>query len=515
MLEYKHNQFVNFKGDGYMKLFFGDIHNHCGITYGFGGLENAIKNAKSHLDFCAVTGHAFWPDMPARDEHTAFLIDFHKKGFQKLSDNFDSIKATIKETNEPHKFTTFYSYEMHSSYYGDHHVVSGDDNIKLLYANSPEEWWNKLKDFENTVIIPHHIAYTPGYRGINWDEFNDGICPVVEVCSKHGVSMSDRHPNEYFHNMGARDEHNTVYSGLKKGKVFGFVGSTDHHAGFPGSYGDCLLAVKAEDNTRESIMNAIKARRTYALTADKIKCDFSVNGHDFGEVVDVEKGARNISFSVEASDYIDKVVIFKNLKPIHIVNGELIEQSLSDDTFKVRAEFGWGNNKELYDWDFDICSTGEIIDVEKAFRGKSVLAPKEGETYDDDVNKIEDYVNVIDTRRISGKVQTMANISTTSPMTSAVILTIKGSRDTTITFTVNGKAHTLTIDELLNSSFTYPERNTNSQTFKIHRAVPKSQYLYARGFVDFDDKETFYHMEVKQANGSMAFVSPVYFVDKK
>lgn len=496
-----------------MKLLFGDIHNHCGITYGYGGLQNAIDNAKSHLDFCAITGHAFWPDMPPRDENTAFLIDFHKKGFQKLVDHFDDIKATIKTNNEPHKFTTFYSYEMHSSFYGDHHVVSGDDDLKLLYADSPKEWWDKLKGFKDTVILPHHIAYTPGYRGINWDAFDSSICPVVEVCSKHGVSMSDRHPNAYYHNMGARDEHNTVYSGLKQGKIFGFVGSTDHHAGFPGSYGDCLLAVKAEDNTRTAIMDAIKARRTYALTADKIKCDFTVNGKDFGSVVHKDKGARHILFSVEGSDFFDKIVIFKNLKPIHIVNGEMIEASGSDDTFKIRMEFGWGNTKDLYDWNFSVETDGEIFETEQAFRGKSVLAPKEGETYDDDVNKIEDRVRLIDSHRLEGKVQTAKNISPTSPMTSAVIMTVKGTPDTKFTFTVNGKAHVLTLEELTNWSFTYPERNTNSQTFKVHRAVPKSQYTYSRGFVDFDDNNAFYHMEVKQANGSMAFVSPVYFVD--
>ena len=41
-----------------MNTYFGDLHNHCGITYGFGSLENAIKRAKSQLDFCAFTGHA-------------------------------------------------------------------------------------------------------------------------------------------------------------------------------------------------------------------------------------------------------------------------------------------------------------------------------------------------------------------------------------------------------------------------------------------------------------------------
>ncbi|MEG1805616.1 MAG: hypothetical protein RR327_04385, partial [Clostridia bacterium] len=174
-----------------MKLYFGDIHNHCGITYGFGGLENALKNAQSHLDFVAITGHAFWPDLPKRDERTAFLVDFHEKGFQKLRDHFPEIKNTINSFNHPDEFTTFYSYEMHSSKYGDHHLVSGDNDIPLVYGDSPAEWFEKIKNYKDTTIVPHHIAYTPGYRGISWSDFDSDICKVVEVCSKHGVSMSD------------------------------------------------------------------------------------------------------------------------------------------------------------------------------------------------------------------------------------------------------------------------------------------------------------------------------------
>ena len=41
-----------------MKIYWGDLHNHCGITYGFGSLENAIQRARGRLDFCAFTGHA-------------------------------------------------------------------------------------------------------------------------------------------------------------------------------------------------------------------------------------------------------------------------------------------------------------------------------------------------------------------------------------------------------------------------------------------------------------------------
>jgi hypothetical protein len=47
-----------------MNIYWGDLHNHCGISYGFGSLENALLAAKGQLDFCAIIGHASWADMP-------------------------------------------------------------------------------------------------------------------------------------------------------------------------------------------------------------------------------------------------------------------------------------------------------------------------------------------------------------------------------------------------------------------------------------------------------------------
>lgn len=65
-----------------MKTYFGDLHNHCGITYGFGSLSNAIDRAKSQLDFCAFTGHAMWPDMYEKAPGTEFVVNFHLEGLK-------------------------------------------------------------------------------------------------------------------------------------------------------------------------------------------------------------------------------------------------------------------------------------------------------------------------------------------------------------------------------------------------------------------------------------------------
>ncbi len=62
---------------GYEHLhpYYGDLHNHCGISYGVGTLEEAFNNARECLDFCSVTGHAQWPDMPEPNEHIQPLLD--------------------------------------------------------------------------------------------------------------------------------------------------------------------------------------------------------------------------------------------------------------------------------------------------------------------------------------------------------------------------------------------------------------------------------------------------------
>ena len=46
------------------KMFIGDVHNHCNVTYGHGDLSDALAAAGQQLDFASVTPHALWPDIP-------------------------------------------------------------------------------------------------------------------------------------------------------------------------------------------------------------------------------------------------------------------------------------------------------------------------------------------------------------------------------------------------------------------------------------------------------------------
>ena len=67
-----------------MRLYWGDVHCHCGVSYGQGTPHRALDNARQHLDFCSITGHAFWPDIPMVLENSNPGIGKHLGGFAKL-----------------------------------------------------------------------------------------------------------------------------------------------------------------------------------------------------------------------------------------------------------------------------------------------------------------------------------------------------------------------------------------------------------------------------------------------
>jgi hypothetical protein len=492
-----------------MELYWGDLHNHCGITYGYGGLQNALEAAQKQLDFCSITPHAMWPDIPAESPETNYLRSYHLAGFDRIRLNWDQVKRVVEAANKDGEFIAFHSFEIHSSQYGDHHIVSPDKALELLYEASPHEAAAKQRCA--AIAIPHHIAYTPGYRGIDWASFDEGISPVVEVYSKHGCGLKDDASFPYLHTMGPRDSRNTAYAGLRGGHRFSFVGSTDHHAGFPGSYGDGKLAVLAEGKTRKAIWDAILLGRTYAVTGDKIKCEFTLNGMPFGSRLPNAK-SRKLVYRVEGSDALDKLVLYRNLEPIHVVNGEWLRKGGEDRRFKVRLELGWGNEPQAYTWHSLVTVTGgRVLDVETCIRGRSILTPTPAQKEDADINRLLAEVRVADERHVAFDCDTYRNSSPTSPHTSAIVLELEGDENTRLDFVINDRKVSIALGELMLGAVTGQMLDFASPSYRIHRAVPCGEYTVAGEWTEERlEKGDFYHMEVRQRNGCEAYVSPIF-----
>jgi len=495
------------------QLYWGDIHNHCGISYGYGSLENALAAARQHLDFCSVTGHATWHDMPPRTKSFDFVVDYHNKGFAKLARNWDTVRQTIEAANLPPEFVTFHGYEAHSSKFGDYHILSPSSDLPLLDTKSPTDLVAQLAP-RPVIAIPHHVAYVPGYRAIQWQTFSSAISPVVDVYSKHGCGMSDQGPYPYLTTLGPRDSRNTVRAGMRLGHRFGFVGSTDHHGGYPGSYGDGLMAVLADDRTRQAIWDAILARRTYAVTGDKIACRFRINGAELGSEIGTY-GTRQIELEIAACDQLDRILIYKNSNPWKVFGANAVVSSAKSGRFKVRVEMGWGRSLTGFLWNGEVrVRDGVIISLETCFRGKSILEPIPDSLDNEDVNALDNKVIEKTASYVAWQCMTFKNPSTIDSQTSAVILEIEGDTHSLLDIQLNGKKVMLSVGDLLGGSRGAHLQYFPSEAFLVHRAVPETQYHFKGEWSDTEREAACdaYDVEARQTNGQYAWLSPIFVI---
>ena len=162
------------------RLYWGDLHSHCSVSYGEGTVEQALMRAKTQLDFCSITGHAFWPDMPTDRARYGEIINYHNQGFATLARNWDDLIAKQAAASKDVEFIAFPSYEWHSLQYGDHNVYARGPDLALRDAQDLSAL-RELAIDSGAIMIPHHIGYAAGYRGIDWQHFDAAASPFAEI----------------------------------------------------------------------------------------------------------------------------------------------------------------------------------------------------------------------------------------------------------------------------------------------------------------------------------------------
>ncbi len=512
-------------------LYWGDLHSHCSISYGYGTYERALECAMEQLDFCSVTGHAFWPDMPTDRSRYAQIIDYHTEGFARCARNWPNVRKMAARYDRPGRFVPFLSYEWHSLESGDHNVYYRELAGGLIDGRHLDELETRLHAQGRTfLLMPHHIGYGPGRRGINWAHFNEQRSPLVEIFSLHGCSESDDAPFPLYHTMGPRDMQGTASFGLQQGHRFGLVGGTDHHGGFPGSYGDGLVGIWAKELTRESLWDALLARRTCAVSGDKISALFTVNGAMPGEEI-AAAGERELDVHVVGQDAIEFVDILKNERVVRRIPAPRIgtsaptvaapltsardkapspgsKQDVSSE-WKIRIEWGWGSRTTRAEIEGAVqLQSGELVDVTPCFRGETILSP------DDDAPGSEDVPHRLiarDARSCAWQSKCWANPSPRQPETQALILTVRMEPAAELVITMNEWRVRVPLARLIQGSLSENFRGWLSESVRIHRAVPQSDYTVRERMVDDPEGETdVYRMRVAQRNGQWAWTSPVW-----
>lgn len=495
-----------------LNVYYGDLHNHCNIGYAHGSLEDSFQNARLQLDFACVTVHAHWHDIPRGEPRLDYLVDYHEQGFARTADNWQYVKDMVARHNASGEFVAFLGFEWHSNRYGDHNVYFKDGEGDIIRAGDMEEMRACLRDYAargiESMLIPHHIGYKAGYRGINWAEFDPEFIPVVEIMSMHGASESPHAPRPYLHTMGPRDWQSSLQYGLQQGAMVGVVGSTDHHSAHPGSYGHGKLGVWAAELSRDSIWQAIHSRRTFALTGDRIALQTSLNDTPMGSVAS-PADERQITVDVTGGDTIDYVEIVHNNRVVH--HGAHLPE-IGDPysaPLKVYFEMGWGERDVVTNWQGALTlQNGELLSVEPRFRGYEIVAPQA--TEHDQYAFSRWQRTAPDT--VEFTTRTWGNMSTTTASTQGLSFEFNATPETRFTGVINGQRVNVSVADLIAGPRSFYLGGFVSPAFYFHRAVPQQEYT---GQFTFNHRASstqrdWYYVRVRQKNDHWAWSSPTW-----
>ena len=311
------------------RVLWGDLHGHSNHSDGTGTPEAFYAYARdaAALDFAVLT------------DHDHFGVQF----LDAAPEIWSEIQRTVERFDQPGRFVALLGYEWTSWLYGHRHVVYFDGEGELLSSvggttTTPQELWDALRG-QAAMTVAHHSAGSP--VAIDWSFAPDPVLePVTEVMSVHGSSEALDSPSLIrgaTPGLFVRDQ-------LEAGRVLGFIGSGDSHDGHPGhahlspfsgyraSRPDPtgrrpavrlgtggLAAVRAERLDAPSLLEAFRARRTYATSGPRILLRTSLAGQEMGSRLAGGElpSDPTLLVSVAGTDRIDRVeVIQRGLPPV-------------------------------------------------------------------------------------------------------------------------------------------------------------------------------------------------------
>lgn len=489
------------------QLYWGDLHNHNAVGYAKGSLARSIEIAKEHLDFFAFTGHGRWHDMPEmpRNQHMHWV-----NGFKAHTEHWPKTRRMIASANDE-EFVAFLGYEWHSSSFGDHCVIFPDDHEELFLPDNVDD----LLDFaENAgaLAIPHHLAYKQGWRGANWSHFRPSVTPVVEIFSEQGCTLSDRSPYPMLlHSNGGRVTSQTVRHQLQTGKRIGFVASTDDHFGYPGAYGEGVAGVWAESLTRESIFEALRARRTVAATGDRVSLAFFVNGNPIGSEIPATR-ERRFQIDVNAPDSIESVELVRGERTIrrHFPADAISDHGRFPGRSRCRIRYGWGpwsalDLERVCEWDMEISiEGGRFVGFDRCFQTGPF-----GE-------EIIDHARQVSDRKIALHSYTSRKDAYLQDPTKALILDMEADENSRLRIRMS-KPIELTrefaLADLARENDVFFTGVFTSESVQLNRLVAPDE---SRCSIEWEESRApadgpdMYYVRVRQHNGQYTWSSPIW-----
>jgi hypothetical protein len=278
----------------------GDIHIHTKLSHdGQGTDPYAYARNVSGLDFAAVADH--WDSLGP--------------------EGYKILKQWTHAADENGRFVTLFADERNPpELTGHHNVYFRNMDVMERYqaiqvpGEGPADSLERLRgaDASEVLIIPHHtgicfhdlVSLDDAGSAVDWDAADAGsLRPVMEIYSHHGQSecYAPHHLLAYEWNRLRNPERraNTSVPGphyaqdyWMHGCRIGVIASSDEHSGQGGRRHGGIAGVLADALTRENIFDAIRARRCYATTGERILVEFRADDAPMGSVSQRKRGDK-------------------------------------------------------------------------------------------------------------------------------------------------------------------------------------------------------------------------------
>ena len=302
-----------------LNAYFGDYHNHTSFSDGRAFPDISYLTARDYrgLDFMGVSDH---------DDTTT-------------PGEFAWNLAVCDCLTENGEYICLYGYEENKGWarngYGHWNALLQEKDVIFHFEEgmTPGDFYRYARR-NNVILIPHHIGVV--WAPHNWDFFDGKAEPVVEVCSIHGIYDNMETCGDSVNCV----EGSMLEDGLNRGYRFGMVGGSDFHNCFSAINTEhSLTGVYAEELTRDHILDAMRKRRTFATTGDKIVVDFRCNARFMGEEIKGD-GPLNFTAYMKSADPIVAAEL--------VMGGEVV---LREEPGSSEASYTWdieNPGKETY-----------------------------------------------------------------------------------------------------------------------------------------------------------------------
>jgi len=298
------------------RLVWGDLHVHSAL--GKCGTPHLPKSPEFGYWFARdVAGH----DFCAMADHGTHLKD----------EDWEELKLAAAQWNDPGRFISVLGFE------GDYDGEDGGhfnfyyESDKGPYRSFKRKFGGTLDGMfefareQGTLAICHHTCRATRGRDFSQSRFGGReIEPVMEIYSQWGSSeeypssrpaIEGRHPDE---------AHYYRYA-LKQGYRLGVIGGSDSHCTTPGGpvpmvypqwggkqlfpYPGGVAAVYVSELTRKGLFEAIKARRCYATSFEKILVWTESQGSPMGSEITAASAEIEILVSCTHGRLIEVLVV--------------------------------------------------------------------------------------------------------------------------------------------------------------------------------------------------------------